>query len=143
MGNSDRTVPHFRFGIFEVDPRSGELRKAGSRIKLQDQPFKVLLALLERPGEVVTREELRARVWPDDSFGAFDHGVNVAIAKLRSALGDSADTPRYVELCTGAVTALFFRWKGQQVFQLWATLRRPLQRSNRPVTAIPGLLFPI
>jgi DNA-binding winged helix-turn-helix (wHTH) protein/Tol biopolymer transport system component len=97
MGNSDQTVPHFRFGIFEVDPRSGELRKAGSRIKLQDQPFKVLLALLERPGEVVTREELRARVWPDDSFGAFDHGVNVAVAKLRSALGDSADTPRYVE----------------------------------------------
>jgi DNA-binding winged helix-turn-helix (wHTH) protein/Tol biopolymer transport system component len=98
---SDMAVdtPHsrLRFGVFEVDTRSGELRKAGSRIKLQDQPFKVLLALLEHPGEVVTREELRARVWPDDSFGAFDHGVNVAIAKLRSALGDSADTPRYVE----------------------------------------------
>jgi DNA-binding winged helix-turn-helix (wHTH) protein/Tol biopolymer transport system component len=97
MEKNDQAIPYFRFGVFEVDPRSGELRKAGSRIKLQDQPFKVLLALLERPGEVVTRDELRARIWPDDSFGAFDHGVNVAIAKLRSALDDSADSPRYVE----------------------------------------------
>jgi Tol biopolymer transport system component/DNA-binding winged helix-turn-helix (wHTH) protein len=96
MEKHDQTAS-LRFGVFEVDPRSGELRKAGARIKLQDQPFKVLLALLQRPGEVITREELRARVWPDDSFGAFDHGVNVAIAKLRSALGDSAETPRYVE----------------------------------------------
>jgi len=97
MEKNDQAIPYFRFGVFEVDPRSGELRKTGSRIKLQDQPFKVLLALLERPCEVVTREELRARIWPDDSFGAFDHGVNVAIAKLRSALDDSADAPRYVE----------------------------------------------
>jgi Tol biopolymer transport system component/DNA-binding winged helix-turn-helix (wHTH) protein len=87
----------FRFGVFEVDPRSGELRKSGSRVKLQGQPFKVLVALLERPGEVVTREELKARIWPNDSFGDFDHAVNVAVAKLRSALCDSADMPRYVE----------------------------------------------
>jgi DNA-binding winged helix-turn-helix (wHTH) protein/Tol biopolymer transport system component len=87
----------FRFGIFEVDTRSGELRKAGSRIKLQDQPFKVLTALLERPGGVITREELRIRIWPNESFGDFDHAVNVAVAKLRSALGDSAELPRYVE----------------------------------------------
>jgi DNA-binding winged helix-turn-helix (wHTH) protein/Tol biopolymer transport system component len=87
----------FRFGVFEVEPRSGEVRKGGSRIKLQDQPFKVLLVLLEHPGEVITREELRARIWPNDSFGDFDHAVNVAVAKLRNALGDSADMPRYVE----------------------------------------------
>src|SRR5215469_15793394 len=92
-----------RFGVFEVEPRTGELRKAGSRIKLQDQPFKVLLALLERPGGVVTREQFRARIWPDDSFGAFDHGVNVAIAKLRSSLDDSADAPVMWRPCTAGV----------------------------------------
>jgi len=80
-----------------VDPRSGELRKTGTRIALQDQPFKVLLALLERPGEVVSRDELRGRIWPEESFGDFDHAVSVAVAKLRAALGDSAEIPRYVE----------------------------------------------
>src|SRR6202044_291997 len=86
-----------RFGVFELDMRSGELRKAGIRISLQDQPLKVLNALVEQPGEVVTREELKRRIWPNDSFGDFDHAVNVAVAKLRAALGDSADVPRYVE----------------------------------------------
>jgi eukaryotic-like serine/threonine-protein kinase len=97
MEHTGRTHPTIRFGVFEVDSRSGELRKGGTRIRLQDQPFKVLLALLERPGEVVTREELQQRIWPDESFGDFDHGVHVAIAKLRTALSDSADIPRYVE----------------------------------------------
>jgi DNA-binding winged helix-turn-helix (wHTH) protein/tetratricopeptide (TPR) repeat protein len=86
-----------RFGVFELDTRSGELRKGGSRIRLQDQPLKVLTALLEQPGEIVTREELKRRIWPKDSFGDFDHAVNVAVAKLRTALGDSADVPRFVE----------------------------------------------
>lgn len=86
-----------RFGVFELDPRSGELRKAGTRIRLQDQPLKILVALLEQPGAVVSREELKRRIWPQDSFGDFDHAVNVAVAKLRAALSDSADTPRYVE----------------------------------------------
>jgi eukaryotic-like serine/threonine-protein kinase len=86
-----------RFGVFELDMRSGELRRAGTRISLQDQPLKVLNALVEHPGEVVTREELKRRIWPNDSFGDFDHAVNVAVAKLRAALGDSADVPRYVE----------------------------------------------
>jgi len=86
-----------RFGVFELDVRSGELRKAGSRVRLQDQPLKILVALLEQPGAVVTREELKRRIWPHDSFGDFDHAVNVAVAKLRAALSDSADTPRYVE----------------------------------------------
>ena len=97
MEQTNRPDPTIHFGIFEIDPRSGELRKAGTRIRLQDQPFKVLLALLEHPGEVVTREELKRRIWPHDSFGDFDHAVNIAIAKLRTALGDSADLPRYVE----------------------------------------------
>jgi Tol biopolymer transport system component/DNA-binding winged helix-turn-helix (wHTH) protein len=97
MGDKELVNGLIRFGVFEVDPRSGEVRKSGVRIKLQDQPFKVLLALLERPGEVVNREELKARIWPNESFGDFDHAVNVAVAKLRTALADSADSPRYVE----------------------------------------------
>ncbi|HXJ11820.1 MAG TPA: winged helix-turn-helix domain-containing protein [Candidatus Limnocylindrales bacterium] len=86
-----------RFGVFELDRRSGELRKAGSRIRLQIQPLKVLTALLEEPGAVVTRDELKHRIWPEESFGDFDHAVNVAVAKLRAALADSADTPRFIE----------------------------------------------
>ena len=86
-----------RFGVFELDMRSGELRKSGTRISLQDQPLKVLNALVGHPGEVVAREELKRQIWPNDSFGDFDHAVNVAVAKLRAALGDSADVPRYVE----------------------------------------------
>jgi TolB-like protein/DNA-binding winged helix-turn-helix (wHTH) protein/tetratricopeptide (TPR) repeat protein len=86
-----------RFGTFEVSLQSGELRKAGVRIRVQQQPLKLLEVLLEHPGHVVTREELRSRVWPNESFGDFDQAVNIAIAKLRSALGDSAENPRYIE----------------------------------------------
>src|SRR5271156_5139409 len=86
-----------RFGTFEVSFQSGEVRKAGVRIRVQQQPLKLLEVLLERPGEVIAREELRSRVWPNENFGDFDQAVNVAIAKLRSALGDSADNPRYIE----------------------------------------------
>jgi DNA-binding winged helix-turn-helix (wHTH) protein/Tfp pilus assembly protein PilF len=86
-----------RFGVFEVDVRSGELRKQGVRIKLQEQPFHVLTVLLQRPGEVVTREELRNQNWPADTFVDFDNSLNTAINKLREALGDSADNPRFIE----------------------------------------------
>ena len=86
-----------RFGTYEVDPHSGELRKGGVRIRVQQQPFRLLEMLLEHPGEVVTREELRARLWPYESFGDFDQAVNVAIAKLRVALSDAADNPRFIE----------------------------------------------
>ena len=92
-----RYTPVLRFGIYEVDPHSGELRKGGVRIKVQQQPLKLLEILLRHPGEVVTREELRTRIWPDASYGDFDQAVNVAVAKLRSALGDSADNPRFIE----------------------------------------------
>ena len=92
--NGNGTV---KFGAFEADLHSGEVRKSGSRVKLQEQPFKVLQILLERPGVLVTREELRARIWPDESFGDFDHAVNVAVGKLRTALGDSADNPSFIE----------------------------------------------
>ena len=86
-----------RFGTYEVSLQSGEVRKAGLKIRVQQQPMKLLETLLERPGEVVTREELRSRVWPNESFGDFDQALNIAIAKLRSALGDSAENPRFIE----------------------------------------------
>src|SRR6202035_528147 len=86
-----------RFGTYEVSLQSGEVRKAGLRIRVQQQPMKLLEILLEHPGEVVTREELRSRIWADENFGDFDQAVNIAIAKLRSALGDSAENPRYIE----------------------------------------------
>src|SRR5271169_4129281 len=92
-----RHTPVVRFGTYEVSLKSGEVRKAGLRIRVQQQPMKLLEILLERPGEVVTREELRSRVWTDESFGDFDQAVNIAIAKLRSALGDSAENPRFIE----------------------------------------------
>jgi Tol biopolymer transport system component/DNA-binding winged helix-turn-helix (wHTH) protein len=86
-----------RFGAFEVDARAGELRRNGSRVKLQEQPLQVLLALLAKPGQVVTREELQARLWPADTFVDFDHGLNAAVKRLRDALGDSAENPRFIE----------------------------------------------
>ncbi len=86
-----------RFGAFEVDLRSGELRKNGHKIRLQDQPFQVLAMLLEHPGEVVMREDLRQKLWPADTFVDFDDGLNTAIKKLRDALGDSAESPRFIE----------------------------------------------
>jgi len=92
--NGNRTI---RFGAFEAHLPSGEIRKSGSRIKVQDQPFKVLQILLEHPGELVTREELRSRIWPGESFGNFDHAVNAAVGKLRAALSDSAENPSFIE----------------------------------------------
>jgi cholera toxin transcriptional activator len=86
-----------RFGIFEVDLIAGELRKNGARVRLQEQPFQVLAVLLERCGDVVTREELRQKVWPADTFVDFDHSLNTAVNKIRDALGDSPVSPRYVE----------------------------------------------
>jgi Tol biopolymer transport system component/DNA-binding winged helix-turn-helix (wHTH) protein len=86
-----------RFGIFEANFRSGELRRNGIRVRLQDQPFQILNLLLEKPGEVVTREELQSRLWSADTFVDFDHSLNTAIKRLRDALGDSAENPRFVE----------------------------------------------
>src|SRR6266700_1361816 len=94
----DASTPvRLRFGVFEVDLRAGELRKHGVRLRLQEQPFQVLAMLLERPGETVTREELRNRLWTTETFVDFDHGVNKAVNRIRGALGDSATSPRFVE----------------------------------------------
>src|SRR5579864_6825254 len=86
-----------RFGIFELDLAAGELRKKGVKLRLQEQPLQVLAALLERAGDIVTREELRQRLWPSDTFVDFDHSLNTAINKVRETLGDVAASPRYVE----------------------------------------------
>ena len=89
--------PKFRFGVFELDLSSGELRKAGTRIKLQDQPLRVLSVLLNHPGKVVTREDFRQALWPSDTFVDFEHGLSVAVNKLRQALADDPDSPRFIE----------------------------------------------
>lgn len=91
------TTLKYQFDQFEADVNAAELRRNGIRLKLQMQPFQVLVALLERPRDVVTREELRQRLWPQDTFVDFDHGLNTAMAKLRDVLGDSAGSPRYIE----------------------------------------------
>src|ERR1700675_2932078 len=87
----------FRFAQFELSEREGELRKKGVRVKLQEQPFRVLVELLGNASRVVTREELQQKLWPADTFVDFDVGLNTAIRKLRQALGDDADQPRYIE----------------------------------------------
>ncbi|MGB8985648.1 MAG: winged helix-turn-helix domain-containing protein [Candidatus Sulfotelmatobacter sp.] len=86
-----------RFGVFELNLAAGELRKNGAKLRLQEQPFRVLALLLERTGDVVTREEIRQKLWPADTFVDFDHGLNTAVNKLREVLGDSASSPRYIE----------------------------------------------
>lgn len=86
-----------QFGTFEADLRTGELRRSGQRVPLQEQPFQVLCVLLQHAGELVTREELRASVWPEGTFIEFDYGLNTAIKKIRAAIGDEASSPQFVE----------------------------------------------
>ncbi|HEY4380807.1 MAG TPA: transcriptional regulator [Acidobacteriaceae bacterium] len=91
------TARLYRFGVFEADPSLGELRRQGVRIKLNAQPFQVLSLLLERPGELLTREEISRELWPDGTFVDYEHGVNSAVNRIREALGDTAGNPRFVE----------------------------------------------
>ncbi len=97
MGSPVASARIVRFGVFEADLKACELRKHGFRLKLAEQPFQLLAMLLERPGEVVTREELRTRLWADDTFVDFDHGLNNAVMRVREVLLDSSEHPRYVE----------------------------------------------
>jgi len=128
-----------RFGTFEVDVPAGELRKNGLKLRLQEQPFQVLAALLERPGEVVTREELRSRLWPGDTFGDFDNGLNAAIKRLRDALGDSSESPRFVE--TLARRGYRFIAPVDKVSEPKTGLRTLLARATR-ASRLPYLLGP-
>src|SRR5437868_11032963 len=95
--HSNRSGKIARFGVFELDLAAGELRRNGAKLRLQEQPFQVLALLLERAGDVVTREELRLKLWPADTFVDFDHSLNTAVNKLRETLGDAASSPRYIE----------------------------------------------
>src|SRR5215469_12973964 len=97
MQESNRLSSPVRFGLFEIEVQAGELRKQGFKVKLQEQPFQVLVMLLERPGEVVTRDELKRCLWPSDTYVDFEGGLNRAINKLREALGDDADSPRFIQ----------------------------------------------
>jgi TolB-like protein len=97
MGGSRSSDIVVRFGAYELDQQAGELRKDGLRVRLQEQPLQILRLLLDQPGKIITREELRQKIWPSDTFVDFDHGINNAIKRLREALGDTAETPRFVE----------------------------------------------
>ncbi len=97
MDEANHSAQIVRFGIFEADLLTGELHKNGVKVPLQGQPFQVCAILLKHSGELVTREELRQQVWPEDTFVDFDHALNTAITKIRIALGDDADNPRFVE----------------------------------------------
>jgi TolB-like protein/DNA-binding winged helix-turn-helix (wHTH) protein/Tfp pilus assembly protein PilF len=122
------TVAHgaapIRFGVFEADPASGELRRSGAKVRLHEQPFQVLLALLERPGEVVLRHELQHRLWPDDTFVEFDNSLNHAISRLREALGDSTENPRFIETLP------------RRGYRFIAPISTPLE-NLRPPAAVP------
>jgi DNA-binding winged helix-turn-helix (wHTH) protein len=108
MHGSERSAQTVRFGVFEADLQTGELYKNGIKVPLQGQPFQVCSLLLEHAGELVTREELRQRVWPEDTFVDFEQALNTAIAKIRLALGDEADNPRFVQ--TLPSPRLSFHW---------------------------------
>src|ERR1700689_5742321 len=110
-----------RFGVFEVDLRTGELRKHGLRVRLQEQPFQVLAMLLQRAGQVVTREELQKKLWPAGTFVDFEHGLNKAINKIRDALGDSAESPRFLE----TVARHGYRFLGEVKVAEAASVRSP------------------
>src|SRR6184192_2232744 len=97
MASPAQSRPQYQFGVYTVDLQACEVRKLGTRLIVQERPFQLLLALLERPGEVVTREELRRQLWPDGTFVDFDHNISSAVNKLRTALNDSAKHPSYVE----------------------------------------------
>src|SRR6266849_835272 len=124
-----------RFDVFEVDLRAGELRKHGIKIRLQEQPFLILQTLLETPGQIVTREELQKKIWPGDTFVDFDHGLHAAVNRLRQALGDAADSPRFVE----TVARRGYRFIGQvQPAQAEASssTRRVSQLTNLPLKPV-------
>jgi DNA-binding winged helix-turn-helix (wHTH) protein len=94
---SSSVPPALRFGVFELDPRAGELRKKGMKIRLQGQPVEILVMLLEQPGETITREELQKKLWPADTFVDFEQGLNNAMKRLRAALDDDAESPHFIE----------------------------------------------
>ena len=139
------TVSKYRFDDFEADLRAAELRKSGTRLKLQLQPFQVLVALLERPKEVVTREDLRQRLWPEDTFVDFDHSLNTAMVKLRDVLGDSASSPKYIETIAkrgyrfmGSPEAVFEPAAASEKAQAIAKIPQSSAVAEQTASTLPG-----
>jgi len=130
-----------RFGVFELDLHSGELRKGGLKVKLQDQPFQVLAMLVARPGELVTREELRQRLWPADTFVDFDNSLNAAINKLREALGDSAGSSRFVETLPRRGYRFIAPVEVGTIHESPLLRRRPVALSAATLVAMLAVLF--
>jgi Tol biopolymer transport system component/DNA-binding winged helix-turn-helix (wHTH) protein len=126
-GSQPQTGPIVRFGVFELDLRTGELRKSGLRVALQDQPLRVLTMLLERRGDLVTREEFRQRLWPADTFVDFEQGLNAAVKRLRAVLADSADAPHFIE----TLPRRGYRWT------YGAEPAVPVPGADRPVVETP------
>src|SRR5690242_12017023 len=139
MPDEHQVRGRLRFGVFELDLRAGELRKQGMRVRLQEQPFQVLTMLVEHPGEVVTREELQKKLWSADTFVDFDHGLNKAINKIRDALGDSADTPRFVE----TVARRGYRFLADVRLCAPVPVATSVQQVEAAVTAPPPLLVAV
>ena len=133
--SGDNSPQIVRFGVFEVDLKAGDLRRCGMKVKLQEQPLQVLAVLLEHPGEVVTREDLRTKLWPADTFVDFDHGLNAAIRRLRDALGESAETPIFVE----TIPRKGYRFIGNVERSLANTPKPPHRLLTASATLVVGL----
>lgn len=137
-----------RFGVFEVDLSAGELRKNGAKLRLQEQPFQLLALLLERAGDIVTRDELRQKLWAADTFVDFDHSLNTAVNKLREALGDSASNPRYIQTLARrgyrfiAPVQADFR-QNQDAREVSSPAKNPEQRNLSATGLHPDLDVPI
>ena len=130
MKNVSSNSQTIRFGAFELDVQAGELRKQDTKIKLQEQPLRILELLLAHPGQLVTREELRSRLWPSNTFVDFDHGLNKAINKLRESLGDSAESPRFIETLARRGYRFLGDLKGESN-QIRSLLVLPLENLSR------------
>jgi cholera toxin transcriptional activator len=127
-----------RFGVFEADLEARELRKQGRRLRLQDQPFSVLVFLLERAGDVVTREELREKLWPADTFVDFDHSLNTAVNKIREVLSDSASSPRFVETLARRGYRFLGEVQWQKDADAIAAPQKQLEISASPASDLPS-----
>lgn len=142
MSPSNREARLLRFAVFEVDLDAGELRKNGARIRLQEQPFQVLAALLQDAGQVVTRDHLREKIWPADTFVDFDHSLNTAVNKIREALGDSASSPRFVETLARRGYRFLAPVDGIAAFAATATTENQGTRAEPALSSSKGVPAP-